>query len=285
MDYAKALTFITEDPRWKEKIAIGGGVALATILLSPILIGIIGALILAGYSLRLTQNVRDGDPYPLPEWDAWGEDLVRGFKLAVVGVVWALPAIVFMIPVSIVSAFADGRGSAANAAGLIAFCGTCLVSLYSLFIAFLTPGFTIAFATDEHISSGLQFTKIWGWTQKNLGQVVIAMLVVIVASIAIALVGSIVGALLCLIGLIITLPLIILLTSIYQYHIYGQLARTFPYDGPRRDAGPVTPPADWTPEQHNELVTPPIPPTTPNVPFAETPDPEIREDDQTPPLV
>ena len=31
--------------------------------------------------MRLLQNVRDGETYPMPEWDQWGEDLTRGFKL------------------------------------------------------------------------------------------------------------------------------------------------------------------------------------------------------------
>ncbi len=33
MDYAKALTFLWEDPRWKEKVAIGTGVMLVSGLL------------------------------------------------------------------------------------------------------------------------------------------------------------------------------------------------------------------------------------------------------------
>ena len=168
MDYAKALTFITEDPRWKEKIAIGGGVALISILLSFILIGVIGFLIISGYAVRLLQNVRDGKTHPLPEWDAWGDDLVRGFKFLVVSLVWSLPAIIFTIPSTIGGMLTEGGGSAETVGGIIVFCATCLVSLYSLFVALVSPGFTIGFATDERIGSGLQFTKIWNWTQQNI---------------------------------------------------------------------------------------------------------------------
>ena len=38
MDYGKALTFITEDERWKEKIAIGVGVVLLSSVLTIVLI-------------------------------------------------------------------------------------------------------------------------------------------------------------------------------------------------------------------------------------------------------
>ena len=44
-----------------------------------------------------------------------------------------------------------------------------------------------------------------------------------------ALSAVIVGTLLCLVGLIITIPLAILLTGLFQYHLYGQLAYSYPY--------------------------------------------------------
>jgi hypothetical protein len=279
MDYAKALTFITEDPRWKEKIAIGGGVALISILLSFILIGVIGFLIISGYAVRLLQNVRDGKTHPLPEWDAWGDDLVRGFKFFVVSLVWSLPAIIFTIPSTIGGMLTEGGGSAESVGAIIVFCATCLVSLYSLFVALVSPGFTIGFATDERVSSGLQITKIWNWTQQNIGQVVIAVIVVIVAGLAISLVGSIAGALLCLVGLIVTLPLVMLITTIYQFHIYGQLAYAFPYDG--GDRLPVAPPTDWTPDATDLTVTP-AQPETPAEPEAQEPSGEAAaESDET----
>ena len=61
MDIGKALTFFTEDERWVEKMAIGTGVAVVSLVLSPVLIGIVGFLIIAGYSVRLLQHVRDGN--------------------------------------------------------------------------------------------------------------------------------------------------------------------------------------------------------------------------------
>src|ERR1700712_1787676 len=101
MDIGKALTFFTEDERWLEKLAIGTGVTIISLILSPVLIGIVGLFIIAGYCVRLFQNVRDGNPKPLPEWDQWSEDLIRGFKWAVVAIVWSLPLIVFSTPMSI----------------------------------------------------------------------------------------------------------------------------------------------------------------------------------------
>ena len=83
MEISKSISYITEDPRWQQKLLIGTGVIIASTIFSVVLIGLIGFIIFAGYCVRLLQNVRDGQSYPLPEWDQWGEDLARGFKLAV----------------------------------------------------------------------------------------------------------------------------------------------------------------------------------------------------------
>lgn len=226
MDITKALTFITEDERWVEKLAIGVGLILISGLLTPILIGLLGFFIIAGYSIRLLQNVRDGRPRPLPEWNQWSEDFVRGFKIAVVTFIWALPIFVVIVPMGIGAALADsGRDAAEIFGSLIIFGGVCLTLIYGLVVAFLTPGFTIAFARDEEIRSGLQLSAIWRWTQQNLGQVLLTGIIYLAASFALSLVAVLTGFLLCGIGLIATVPLGILVTMLFQHHLYGQLAR------------------------------------------------------------
>ncbi|MDQ3248771.1 MAG: DUF4013 domain-containing protein [Chloroflexota bacterium] len=232
MDIGKSLTFFTEDERWLEKLAIGTGVVLISLVLSPVLIGVIGFLIVAGYCVRLLKNVRDGAAQPLPEWDQWGDDLIRGFKLAVVAFVWALPGIVFALPLAIGGAMTDGQSdTAATFGGLLVACGGCLTFLYGLAVAVLMPGFTIAYAQDEEIKSGLQATQIWHWTRQNIGQVVIVTVAYLVGSLVLTLVGSIVGTIACLIGLVVTIPLATLATSLFRFHLYGQLAHEFPMTG------------------------------------------------------
>lgn len=233
VDYAKSLTFITEDERWMEKLGIGTVVLIGSFLLSFILIGLVGFLIVAGYCVRLLQNVRDDHPKPLPEWDQWGDDLIRGFKLVVVSIVWALPSIILSIPLGIGNAMvANGGEDAVNVFGsMILLCGGCLTALYGLFVLLMTPGYSIAYARDEQISSGVQFSRILSWTRQNLSQVGVAVIVYLLASLVIGLVGGLGGLLLCIIGLVVTIPLATLVTYLFQYHLYGQLARAFPLDG------------------------------------------------------
>jgi cytochrome b561 len=229
MDIAKSFTFLTEDERWLEKLGIGIAILLISGVSSVVLIGIVGFFILTGYSIRLLQNVRDGKEKPLPEWDQWAEDMGRGFKFAVAALIWALPIVVFVVPIVIGGSLTDNPGQGAqNFGALILICSGCVMVLYSIFLALMSPGFTIAFAQKETISSALQITPIWRWTQANLGQVVVAVLAYVVASFIIPLVGIVAGLILCVIGLIVTLPLATLATMLVQHHLYGQLAREYP---------------------------------------------------------
>jgi hypothetical protein len=297
MDIGRGLTFITEDPRWKEKIAIGTGVMLVSTLLSMVFIGVIGILLVMGYGVRLLQNVRDGHTYPLPEWDQWSEDLIRGAKLVVVLLVYALPSILISIPLALGSAMADGRGAAEFVGTTLAICSGCLLALYSIFLYLIMPGFTIAYARDETISSGLQIREIWQWTQANIGQVVIVTLVVLVANIVIYLAALITGFLLICIGLIVTIPLGALVILLFQYHLYGQLAAAFPYTGVGVDYSgsnlytgpssgatytePVPPPPAAEPDVATTTTTMPIEPAVDDEIITDYPDSGI---DAEPPI-
>ncbi len=244
MDIARAFTFITEDEDYMQKLAVGVGVIIISSVLSIVLIGILGFIILAGYGLRLLENVRDDVEKPLPAWDDWGGDLSRGFKYMVVTFVWGIPIMLFTIPMVLGGILADSGGAGEFFGTSILLCGGCLVFLYGVFLAVAQPAFAISFARDERIGSGLMLTEIWTWVQQNLGQVVIAGLVVIGVGIIVSSLAMVLGALICGIGLLVTIPLGTLLVTIFQHHLYGQLARSYPmYPAPRAGATVATMPA------------------------------------------
>lgn len=229
MDVGKSITFLWEDERWLEKLGIGVGMLIISFILMPILVGFLGFFIMTGYSLRLLQNVRDGAEKPLPDWDQWGDDLVRGLKLMVVFFIWGLPMVLFAAPTSIGSVLAN-QGDQGAVIGLpLIFCGACLTILYGLFLAVAQPGITIAFVGEETIRSGLQLNAIWQWTSRYIGPVIIVTLVVMAVNFVVGLLGSIAGIILCIVGLAVTVPLSILTNVLIQHHLYGQLARNHPW--------------------------------------------------------
>ncbi len=257
MDIGRALTYFSEDERWVEKTAIGTGLLLISSLLLVALIGVVGYFILFGYLVRLIQNVRD-DVHPvLPEWDRWGDDLVRGLKLICVYLIWALPIILVSVPMFIIGVvvsenvrYADG-----DIGAVFILCSLCLQFLVGIAFLVFQPGFTVAFARNETISEGLQFTDIWDWTRDHIGNVAIVAILTVIASMIIATVGSIVGLILCVIGAVVTVPLSQLIIYYFQSHLYGQLARQAGEGGAGSGPGPVPAPGqefEWTAEPAEE---------------------------------
>ncbi len=260
MDIGRALTYFTEDERWVEKTAIGTGLLLVSTLLSVVLVGVLGYFILFGYMVRLLQNVRDGVHPALPEWNQWGDDLVRGVKVACVYIVWALPVIFVSVPLSIFGwILEDSFRYSGDVAWLFLACSFCLTFLVAIAYVVLQPGFTIAFARNEVISDGLQASEIWEWTRDNIGNVVIVAILTVIASVIITTVGSIIGTILCVVGLVVTVPLSQLVTYYVQSHLYGQLA-SLAGDGTGGGAFGPMPPAGRAPEDGAAPVTsvPPV---------------------------
>ncbi len=232
MDIGKSFTFMFQDPEWVRKLAIGTVVALVGLVLSPIIIGLIPLLMLAGYSLDVTRNVINGQANPLPEWDNWGELLVRGVKLAVVFIIWALPLIIAWVPIGIGAAFMNGANNGANAGNtgaLAAFgtmfqlCGTCLAILWGLVIALFTPALYARLATTDRIGACFDFAALWEYTRNNLTNVIIAILVTWLAGL-IASIGSMLGLIVLCIGVLVTVPFAVLWQALVQAHLYGQVA-------------------------------------------------------------
>lgn len=223
MNIGKSFSFIFEDPRWLTKVLIGTAVLIISSLLAPILIGILGFFIVTGYGLEVVRNVRRGDQYPMPEWrDRWGEWLVLGVKLAVVVIIWSLPIILFSLPLALGGALSDQSGGEVIGSLIVA-CFGCLVFVWAIVILLATPAIYIRLAETERISSGLQFGEILAFSRQNIGDVIIASIMYVVASFVVGLAGAIVGTLLCLVGLLVTVPAAQLITILIQSHLYAQV--------------------------------------------------------------
>lgn len=287
MNIGRALTFFTEDERWVEKTAIGIGVILVSLLTSIVLVGLLGFLVLLGYSVRLVQNVRDDVHPALPEWNQWGADLGRGLKLFVVQFVWSLPILLTTVPLIIITAFlADSGRSGEELAGIVFLCTACISLVFGIAYAILQPGFTIAFIKNEMIGDGLQVSNIWNWTLQHIGDVIIVAIVYMVGSSLIMLLGGIVGTILCLVGLIVTIPLSILTITYFQSHLYGQLAQDDRGTTAGPELSPPTPPLDTEemPAEESVAAEEPQEPQAAEEPQAATESKE-PEEPQPPPLI
>ena len=192
MDIGKSIGFVFEDEKWIEKVLIGGLVSL---------IPLVGSFLIIGYIVKLVRNVRNGDPKPLPEWTEWGELLVDGFKLFVVYFLWSLPLIVILLFAIIPSAMmSNSDGDASTFVGLFATCFGCISFLYWIVLTLVSPAILIRFAETGEIGDGLNFNAILTFSKGHIGEIIL----VVIVGIVISSLASIVGSLLCIIGVIFT---------------------------------------------------------------------------------
>jgi len=125
-----ALTYPTESEDWIVTVLIGGIMLLLSFLLVP-------AFIVYGYLIRAIRANLEGEPEP-PTFGDWGELIVDGIKVFVVGIVYMIvPMVVMFFTVGTsVLALATG-GDAGAAAGV----GTLLVGLLVSFVLMLLFGY------------------------------------------------------------------------------------------------------------------------------------------------
>ena len=71
---AFSYAFDQQDKEWTSKLAILAMIAFASIVTTPLLIGLVGWALILGYYVDLVRNLRDGHPTPLPRWDRCGTD-------------------------------------------------------------------------------------------------------------------------------------------------------------------------------------------------------------------
>ncbi|MEX2425558.1 MAG: DUF4013 domain-containing protein [Thermomicrobiaceae bacterium] len=216
MDIGRAVQYWMSDTDWIKKILIGG-----VLFLVPI----IGWLIIGGYFIRNVQSISRGSDTPLPEWNQWGDDLVRGLKFAAVMIVWTLPLWVISICVFVIGVADEGAGSAA---GLLL---NCLSFLYSLAFYFIFPVIVGRFAQAEDIGAAFQISGIIQDAQKIPSQLLIFLVMYFVVSLVASL-----GIIICFVGVLFTGFIAYLIYA----HLIAQISGMLGHSGPVASAPPPT---------------------------------------------
>jgi hypothetical protein len=87
----------------------------------------------------------------------------------------------------------------------------------------LTPAIYTRLAATDRLAAAFELGRIWEYTRDNLGNVIIAILLVWLAGI-IAFVLGMMGFMLLCIGAMLTIPLASLWQYLVQAHLFGQIA-------------------------------------------------------------
>ena len=206
MDIGSSFSYMFKDEDWIKKILIGGVVGIIPIVNFAAI----------GYMIQIIRNVRDGQALPLPEWDEFGKYFVDGLWIFLIFLVWSIPIILVACLQGIGTAvLAEASEDAANAFGVISACFSCVIVLWALLIAAVSPAILVRYAEIGEFMAGFQFSEILNIIRANVGNYIIVILLIWVAS----LIASF-GVILCVIGVIFTQFWSYLVTG----NLVGQLA-------------------------------------------------------------
>lgn len=206
MDVGRSIQYVFQDPNWVKKMLIGG-------LLS--LIPIFGTLITLGYWIRIATNVANNRELPLPEWDDFGGDFMRGLRAAVAVLIWAIPLIIFAA-CGIIPAASAGDSGAGAIATLITIGALTVAFVLWIAVAFISPIIVGRVSMSGSISSALQYREILIDAREN----VVPLLIAVAMSYALGFAASF-GVILCFVGVLFTQFLAYMMLS----HLYGQIWR------------------------------------------------------------
>jgi hypothetical protein len=190
-----------KDENWIKKILIGGVVGFIPIVNFAAI----------GYMIQIIRNVRDGQSLPLPEWDEFGKYFVDGLWIFLIFLVWAIPIILVGCLQGVGTAVvADASEDAANALGVVSVCFTCVIVLWSLVIAAVSPAIMVRFAEVGEFMAGFRFSEIFDIIRANVGNYIIVILMIWVAGLIASL-----GVILCVI--------VVIFTQFWSYLVAGNL--------------------------------------------------------------
>lgn len=214
-DFVKPFTFTFEDPRWVQKILMGGLFILASVF-------IVGVFFVYGYLGRLVRNVATGVERPLPEWDDLGGIFNDGLRLVAVAFVYMLPFLaifgIVLVPAIIASGVAQSIDNdfLRNAGGAAPACVWCLVFPLSLAMAAWIPAALLFAVMEERFGAAFEFARIFAFIKANVGNYLLAFVVWLVVRMVVPF-----GLILLCVGIVFTSFWSLLVAG----HAFGQVWR------------------------------------------------------------
>lgn len=175
-DFAKPFSYVFDDPRWLQKIGIGGLFYLAGFV-------IIGWFFVGGYAARVARNVVAGDPRPLPEWEDLGGFFSEGVRVVGVMLLYTIPMIAatlfFVFPAMILDG-TDNEGLKA-VSGLALGCLSCLLVPLWVALMLFAPASVLFAAVEQRFGAAFEFGRLWAFIRTNIGNYLLAILILVIA--------------------------------------------------------------------------------------------------------
>ncbi|MEF8780877.1 MAG: DUF4013 domain-containing protein [Haloferacaceae archaeon] len=146
--FGEAISYPRSNDDWLPTIAIGGILLILQFLIVPV-------IVVQGYYVRVLRGVSRGES-EAPSFTDWGDLLVDGLRLLVVGLGYGL---LIGIPAVVLSAIAGGGAAAigGEGGGAIAVLVSLVVFVFSLVVSYVIPAAMANFATEDSIAAAFDF--------------------------------------------------------------------------------------------------------------------------------
>jgi hypothetical protein len=207
MNFGLAFSYVFKDKEWFKKIVIP---ALCS------LIPVIGQFIVAGWGLKATKNVIDGNVEDaLPNLD-FGADLGRGFMAWLIGAIYSLPAAIIVGISGALFGFSEGvfEEGVRIILMIVGGCFGLVGAVLAILIGFMSMAAVANYVAKGQFGAAFKLKEIFGLVKKSIGSWILVMLGAIIALGIIAPLGTIV----CVIGVLFTMAYGI---AVYS-HLLGQ---------------------------------------------------------------
>lgn len=205
MDISRAFSFVSNDRDWISKLIVAGLITL---------IPIVGPLYLSGWMIEIARRYYTSRTELLPEVN-FGKYIANGFKIAVIGFVYIIPVLFLSFFTQALSGLFSYTDQ--SAVQLIVFFMICPVGIIILILSLVLEAFMIAgwmrYVKTDNWKEAFNFPRIWKMVIENLKVVIILLLLSILAQFI-----GVAGVILCVIGLLFTLPYSIAFFG----HAFGQ---------------------------------------------------------------
>lgn len=178
-DFGRPFTYVFDDPRWLNKVLIGGLFYMAALLL-------VGIFFVGGYLARVVRNIVAGVETPLPEWDDIGGYFSEGLRLFAVGIVYALPLMLVygvMVGGGALLGASGSEGMRQVSAGMMS-CGGCLALPLGLVLYIFLPAAMLFTIVDQRFGAAFEFGRIWSFIRANAVNYLLAIVVYLIAAFA-----------------------------------------------------------------------------------------------------
>jgi uncharacterized protein DUF4013 len=222
MDISKAFTYPFEDPDWTKKLGIAAGIGFVALVLSPVLIGLIGLIPLAGWSIETMKRVRRNEPNPMASWDDFGGLFNKGLTPFLAALVYQIPTLLFYCAAAVIlflPALGGGNDDATTAllgtasTGLL--CCGCLIVLYAIAASIIEWGGLMRYLDKEEFGTFMEIGENLSLVRSNINDFGMALLYMIIGNV----VTSVLAGIPC-IGWLAAFPF----SFYYSSHILGQLS-------------------------------------------------------------